>query len=413
MLLSLGKKIGFIILSFCAYIAGGQTSVNVLGQNITGSTNIVTTAVPFLMIAPDARANGMGEDGVASEPDANSTFWNPAKLAFVKDSFGFSESFLPWLRQLVPGINMNYLSGYFKLPHNQTLGFSWRLITYDSIQFTNNNGVAVGNFNPYEFALDVSYARQLSDNVSVGLTGRYIYSDITGASVVQGEYTHPGQSVAVDLSAYHKSNEINIFGKSTILSEGVCISNIGAKITYSNSGVANFLPTNLRLGGDWAIDINDKNKLCLLADANKLLVPTPPVYELNTVNGGVSFKNGQPVILAGMNPNVSVPQGMLQSFYDAPGGALEEWHEITWSTGVEYSYNERIFARVGYFYENPTKGGREFYTTGAGFKLAFVKIDAAYLIPITQQNPLQNTFCISASFNFQYKKQTNTSTKVS
>ncbi len=373
----------------------GQGGFSILGQN----QNANFTAVPFLLISPDARANGMGNAGVASEPDANSTFWNPAKLAFAKDTFGFSVSYMPWLRQVIPGINFSYLSFYYKLPNNQVLGASLRYFSYENIQFNNNNNIILGNFNPNELAFDLSYSRKLSNNWSIGFTMRYIYSDFTGASTVQGMYTHPAQSLAADISAFHQGNEINVFGKSSMISEGICISDMGPKISYSNSGVSLFLPTNLRTGAAFTMHFNDLNKLSIMEDVNKLLVPTPPVYRLTSSGGST------PVILAGMDPNVSVAQGMLQSFYDAPGGALEEFHEITWSTGVEYTYNNKFSARTGFFYEDPTKGGREYYTVGAGYRLLSLTVDVAYIIPVSQQNPLQNTLCISLSFNFLPKKK--------
>jgi hypothetical protein len=406
MSLSLGKKIASLLLLCVNIILAQNSGTNILGQNMFGNTNVVTTTVPFLLISPDARANGMGDAGVASEPDANSTHWNPAKLAFVKDTFGFSVSYLPWLRQLVSGINFSYLSFYYKLPANQTLGASLRYFSYNNIQFTNNNGVRIGNFSPDEFALDLCYSRKFGNNWSIGFSGRYIYSDLVGSSSVQGVYTQIVQDFCVDLSAYHKSNEINILGKSSFLSEGICISNIGPKIFYSNSGVSNFIPTNLRLGAAFTTNLNPKNELTITEDVNKLLVPTPPIYALTPSTGTPMISpNGQPVILAGMDPNVSVLQGMVQSFYDAPGGAQEEFNEITWSTGIEYSYNNRFMARTGFFYENVTKGGRQYYTVGAGFRLLSLSVDAAYFIPVSQQNPLQNTLCISLSFNFSPKKK--------
>ena len=371
-------------------------------QSLANNTNVVTTAVPFLLIGPDARAGGMGDAGAASTPDANSTHWNPSKLAFIPDSdkMGIAVSYAPWLRQLVPDINLSYLSFYYKLPNLQTIGASLRYFSLGNIEFTDNNGVAIGDFNPDEFALDVSYARQLSDKVSVGMTGRYIYSNLTGASAVQGEYTHPGQSFSVDISTYYRSKEINVGGKSSYVAFGACISNLGAKITYSNSGVANFLPTNLRLGPSLTMNLDKYNKIMFMFDANKLLVPTPPYYALSKISGGDSMKNGEPVLLAGYNPDVPITQGLVQSFYDAPGGGLEEFHEIDWCGGMEYTYDNQFAARAGFFYESPTKGGREYFTMGAGFRLTTLYIDAAYLIPISQQNPLQNTLRISLGFNF-------------
>lgn len=380
-----------------------QSKANVLGQNLANNVNVVTTAVPFLLISPDARAGGMGDAGVASSPDANSIHWNPAKLAFIPDSdkMGFSVSYAPWLRQLVPDINLSYLSFYYKLPNQQCIASSLRYFSLGNIEFTDNNGVTIGNFNPNELAWDVAYSRILSDNFSVGMAARYIYSNLTGASAVNGTYTHPGQSMGVDISAYYKSNEVQVGGKKSIIAGGLNISNLGPKISYSNSGQTDFLPTNLRLGGSLTMELDKYNKLAFILDITKLLVPTPPLYQLDSSGSpAINKSTGQPIITAGKNPNVGVAQGIFQSFDDAPGGALEEFHEIDWSGGMEYTYDNQFAARLGFFYESPTKGGREYFTMGAGFRLTTLYIDAAYLIPITQQNPLANTLRISLGFNF-------------
>jgi len=400
----------FLTLALTQGVFAQTGKANILGQNLAANVNVVTTAVPFLLIGPDARAGGLGDAGAASSPDCNSIHWNPAKLAFIPDSdkMGFSVSYAPWLRQLVPDINLSYLSFYYKLPSLQTIGASLRYFSLGNIEFTDNNGVTIGNFNPNEFALDVAYARQLSDNFSAGMTGRYIYSNLTGASAVQGEYTHPGESFSVDISAYYKSKEITVGGKNSYFAVGACISNLGAKITYSNSGVANFLPTNLRIGPSLTMNLDKYNKIMFLFDMNKLLVPTPPLYELSKVNGSDSMKNGEPVIEAGMDPNVGITQGLIQSFYDAPGGGQEEFNEIDWCGGMEYTYDNQFAARAGFFYENQTKGGRQYFTMGAGFRLTTLYIDAAYLIPISQQNPLQNTLRISLGFNFGKTKAKKT-----
>jgi hypothetical protein len=375
-----------------------QGSYNILGQNLN-SPNLIATAVPFLRLFPDARANGMGGVGVATEPDANSAFWNPAKFAFLNDSsqMGFSVSYIPLLRVEIPSINFSYASFYYKLPKNQVLACSFRDLIMNNVLFTDNNGITMGNFDSYEYAFDVTYSRKLSFNWSIGANARYIYSNLTGASAVQGEYVVPGQSVAVDISAYHKGNDSPFFNGDCNVSEGMCISNIGSKISYSNSGVSNFIPTNLRVGAAFNIHFDSYNKLSIMEDANKLLVPTPPVY--------VYSQAGYLVPINGMNPNVSATQGMIQSFYDAPGGALQEFQEITWSTGIEYTYNDKYSVRTGFFYEVPTQGGREYYSVGAGYRLLTLTVDAAYLMPVSQQSPLYNTLCISFTFNFSPKKK--------
>ncbi|HSY75818.1 MAG TPA: type IX secretion system outer membrane channel protein PorV [Bacteroidia bacterium] len=393
------------VFAFSPSLYAQTGKANVLGQSLGNNVNVVTTAVPFLLIGPDARAGGMGDAGVASTPDANSLHWNPSKLAFIPDSdkMGFSVSYAPWLRQLVPDINLSYLSFYYKLPDHQAIASSLRYFSLGNIEFTDNNGVTIGNFNPNEFALDVAYSRQLSDNFSVGMAARYIYSNLTGASAVQGEFTHPGQGAGVDISSYYRSKELSIGGKKSFIAAGICISNIGPKITYSNSGVASFIPINLRIGPSLTMDLDKYNKLSFCLDINKLLVPTPPLY-LQNKSGGDSVKNGQPVILAGKDPNVGVATGMIQSFSDAPGGGTEEFHEIDWCGGIEYTYDNQFSARTGFFYESVTKGGRQYFTMGASFRLTTLYIDAAYLIPISQQNPLQNTLRITLGFNFGKSK---------
>ncbi|HXP50199.1 MAG TPA: type IX secretion system outer membrane channel protein PorV, partial [Bacteroidia bacterium] len=326
---------------------------------------------------------------------------------FIPDSdkMGFSVSYAPWLRQLVPDINLSYLSFYYKLPDHQAIAASLRYFSLGNIEFTDNNGVTIGNFNPNELAFDVAYSRQLSDNFSVGMAARYIYSNLTGASAVSGVYTHPGQSLGVDISSFYTSKEVTVGDKKSTYAVGIDISNIGPKISYSNSGETDFLPTNMRLGGALNMELDKYNRLSFLVDATKLLVPTPPVYELNSSGSPViNPSTGLPVITAGQNPNVGPAQGIFQSFTDAPGGSLEEFHEIDWSGGMEYTYDNQFAARAGFFYEDKTKGGREYFTMGAGFRLTTLYIDAAYLIPISQQNPLQNTLRISLGFNFGKSK---------
>jgi hypothetical protein len=316
---------------------------------------------------------------------------------------GFSVSYAPWLRQLVPDINLAYLSWFYKLKGHQTIGGSLRYFSLGNIEFTDNNGVTTGSFNPNEYAIDFTYSRLLSDQWSVAMSARYIYSNLTGASAVQGVYTHPGQSLGVDVSSYYKTKDLQLAGKKSVVAAGICISNLGPKISYSNTAQSDFLPTNLRIGPSLTMNLDNYNKLSFLFDLNKLLVPTPPVYE--EVNGNpVIGPNGQPVIAAGMDPNVGPAQGIIQSFYDAPGGFTEQFREIDISGGSEYWYDNQFAFRLGFFYENPTKGGREYITMGAGFRLNILNIDAAYLIPISQQNPLQNTLRITLGFVFDKAK---------
>ncbi|HTA28719.1 MAG TPA: type IX secretion system outer membrane channel protein PorV [Bacteroidia bacterium] len=380
-------------------------SSNVLGQSLANNVNVVTTAVPFLLIGPDARAGGMGDAGVATTPDANSLGWNPAKLAFIDGDMGFSISYTPWLRQLVPDINLGYLSFYKKMKANQALGVAMRYFSLGNIDFTDANGNSIGSFTPAEYSLDVGYSLKLNENWGVGMAARYIYSNLTGAVNVGGEYTKPGRSLGVDISAFYKSKDLEWGGKKTTVSGGICISNMGPKIAYTQSGNADFLPTQLRLGPSITMNLDEFNKITWALDITKLLVPTPPVYKTDATGSPVILPNGQFALAAGDNPNVSVPQGMIQSFYDAPGGGLEEFHEINYATGFEYWYDNQFAARTGFFYESPTKGGRQYITFGAGFRLKVLNVDLSYLIPITQQNPLQNTLRLTLGFKFEKNKK--------
>ena len=389
-----------------SYSYAHSSSSNVLGQNLANNVNVVTTAVPFLLISPDAAAGGRGDAGVASTPDANSIHWNPAKLAFIDNEMGFSISYTPWLRQLVPDINLGYVSFYKKLKANQAFGVAMRYFSLGNIEFTDNGGISIGSFNPNEFSIDGAYSLKLNANWGVGMAARYIYSNLTGSVSVGGEYTKPGKSLGVDISAYYKSKELEWGGKKTTVSGGVCISNIGPKISYTNSGNSDFLPINLRIGPSITMNLDEYNKITWVLDLDKLLVPTPPYYKLD--------KNGSPIIdpntgkyeiLAGQDPNVGVPVGMIQSFSDAPGGGTEEFHEVDYATGFEYWYDNQFAARTGFFYESPTKGGREYITFGAGFRLKVLNVDLSYLVPITQQNPLQNTLRITLGFNFDKSKK--------
>ncbi|MCC6837858.1 MAG: type IX secretion system outer membrane channel protein PorV [Bacteroidia bacterium] len=371
--------------------------------------NTITTAVPFLLITPDSRAGGMGDVGVASSTDVNSIHWNPSKLAFADKKMGIGVSYTPWLRALVPDINLAYLSGYYKTKKRGTIGASLRYFSLGDITFTDNNGNTIGQFRPNEFAIDVAYAIKLSDNFSAGGAVRFVNSNLTGGALVEGSQTKAGRSIAVDVSALYKKDKIKLQDKKATAAVGLNISNIGSKMSYSDRGganSANFIPINLRLGGSLTVQLDDYNSIAIMADVNKLLVPTPPTYELDT-NGAVVYKGGQPVILAGKDPNRGVAEGMFGSFNDAPGGSKEELREINYSLGMEYWYNKLFAVRIGYFYEHPTKGNRQYFTLGAGVKYNVFGLDFAYLIPTQQRNPLENTLRFTLTFDFDAFKAQN------
>jgi hypothetical protein len=359
-------------------------------SELTGGLNTITTAVPFLLIAPDSKAGAMGDVGVATTPDANSMHWNPAKLAFTSEDMGATMSYVPWLRALVPDINLSYLAGYKKLNNDQVIGLELRYFSLGDITFTNITGDIVGQYKPHELALGSSYSRKLSRDFSLAISGRYIYSNLTGGQAAGGVETVAGQSIAADIAGYY-SKPIRIRDKDMDLAIGGNISNIGSKVSYTETSIRDFIPMNLRLGTALGTDIDDYNKISLAIDINKLLVPTPPI----TDDGEIKL---------GQSSDVGVVSGMLQSFGDAPGGFKEEMREINYSIGSEYWYANQFAIRAGYFFEHDTKGGRKFFTFGSGVKYSAFVLDFSYLINANNDagttNPLANTMRFSMTWNF-------------
>ncbi len=355
---------------------------------------VVTTAVPILQISPDARAGGMGDVGVASLPDANVIFWNPAKLAFLgEDASKLSLSYTPWLSRLVPDIDLAYLSYVRALGDRQGLGVSLRYFSLGEINFRDDQGNSTGTFSPYEFSADIAYSLKFSEQWSGGIALRYIFSDIAQGQIVQGLQTKPGQSVAADIAFYYKSRLINMQNgqKGTALF-GVNISNIGAKISYSESGQDDFIPTNLRLGGGYVWQFDTYNKVAFMLDMNKLLVPTPPVRDQST---------GE--VLEGKDDDVDPITGMIQALSPSakPDGFNELMREIVWNIGAEWTYNDLFMVRAGYQNEHETKGNRKYFTFGAGIAYNIFALDVAYLIPAnsTVRSPLENTLRFTLSFD--------------
>ncbi len=408
------------------YIAAGiflgaytEANAQVNNSNVSEvfELNTITTAVPFLLIAPDARGGALGDAGVSTSPDIASSHWNPSKLAFLEGSGGASISYSPWLRNLVGDISLSYVSGYYKLNRMSTLGASFRYFSLGDITFTDINGNTIGNFTPNELAFDVTYAMKLSERWAFAMTARYINSNLTQGITVNNQETSAGSSVAVDVSTYYENDEIQIGDYDAIFRAGANISNIGAKMSYTDNNESDFLPTNLRIGPSLSIEFDDYNTITILAEANKLLVPTPPIYKLDETGTIIRDSEGNPEILAGRDPNVGIVSGMLGSFSDAPGivesidangnaviqqGSVfrEEMNEITLSGGLEYWYDNQFAVRMGYFYEHPTKGNRQYFTVGLGLKLSVFSLDMAYLIANAQQNPLANTIRFSLNFDF-------------
>jgi hypothetical protein len=399
--MNLYKKI-IVAALLILFATQSYAQVNSWRDSLLGQINTITTAVPFLLIAPDARAGGMGDYGVATSPDPNSIHWNPAKLSFIDKKIGVSISYTPWLRALVNDIYLANISGYTKLKNDQAIGASLLYFSLGNIDFTNEQGEKTTSFNPNEFAFDVAYSRKLGEDFSGGLALRYIYSNLTGGAVISSGsiQTKAGTSVAADLSGYYRK-PLDMGGKKTVLAAGLNISNIGAKISYSTSAVKDFIPMNFRLGFNWRIDLDEYNTIAFGVDVNKLLVPTPPVYETDS-SGAYVYSHGTRVVKYGKDPsNISVAQSLFSSWSDAPAGFKEEMKEFTYSPGVEYWYDKQFAIRAGYFHEAETKGNRKFFTLGAGLRYNVFGLDFAYLIPTTQRNPLENTLRFTLLFNFE------------
>ncbi len=394
-------KRGFIVFSLIILAALSIQSQNynqVAGQD---GSRVITTAVPFLIIAPDARSGGMGEAGVASDPDANSMHWNPAKYAFIDKKFGFALSYSPWLRKLVNDINLAYLAGYYKIDDKSAVAASLLYFSLGEITFTDEFGGELGTYNPNEFSIDATYSRKFSEVISGAVAARFIYSNLTQGQFVQGAETSAGTSIAADAAVYYRK-PVDLGSMDGEVTWGINLSNIGNKISYSETAVKkDFIPTNLRIGAGFKMNFDDYNSLTALLDFNKLQVPTPPVYETDSASGlPVYDDEGNPVISKGRDPNVSPVQGIIQSWYDAPYGFSEEMREWAIAFGLEYWYAKQFSLRTGFFYEDATKGNRKFFTVGAGLRYSVFGLDLSYLIPMEQQHPLENTLRFTLIFNF-------------
>jgi hypothetical protein len=358
-------------------IIAGNTTVT--AQTTTAGTDIqaITTAVPFLMIAPDSRSGALGEAGVAITDNPNATHWNLSGLAFTEKKFGVGLSYTPWLRQLVPDINLSYLSGFYNLGERAgVIAASIRYFTLGKIEFTDENAVKYGEFNANEFAIDAGYTRKVTDNFSAGVQLRFIYSNLAANARVGSFDTKPGTSIAGDINMLY-TKDFTAGSTPLTFNWGLNISNIGAKISYTNSNNRDFIPTNLRAGIALKAAMDEYNSITLLTDVNKLMVPS---------EGGQSDK--------------TLIDGMFGSFADAPGGFTEELSEFNFSAGLEYWYNNLFAARAGLFLENAEKGNRKFVTLGAGVKYNVFALDFAYLASLQQAHPLQNTLRFSLSFAF-------------
>ncbi|HQV53935.1 MAG TPA: type IX secretion system outer membrane channel protein PorV [Chitinophagaceae bacterium] len=368
------------ILLFC----GLNTTVKAQVEPI----NVVTTAVPFLRISPDARSGGMGDLGVATSPDAYSGLWNGGKVAFNTGKAGVGATYTPWLKDLVNDVYLATFAGYYKFADNQAIHGSVRYFSLGNITFTDNLGNDFGSYRPREFGIDVGYSRKLNAKNGVGVTLKFINSNLAGNTTVGSTTYKAGNAVAADLSYFHTGIGANGSGWNF----GAVLSNLGSKISYTdNADAKDFIPANLGIGTNYTKQMNAQNKISFGVELNKLLVPTPPE---------------DPATPAQLTEyrNKSVIGSWFSSFGDAPGGFGEEIKEFQASLGAEYTYNNQFSLRAGYFYENKTKGNRRYFTAGLGVKYNVFGFNFAYLVPTgsgVSRNPLSNTLRFSVIFDFE------------
>lgn len=349
--------------------------------------NPVNTSVTSQTIAPDARSAGMGDVGVATDPDVVSQYWNPAKYPFTISRAGVALNYTPWLRELVNDMDLAYLAGYYRIGDYSAVSASLRYFSLGEVFLgTSDDAMTI---NPYEMSLDVAYSLMLSEKFSIGAAVRWIYSDLTYDYTSD---TAPGSAFAADLACYYQ-NYINLGQRECQLGLGLNISNIGSKISFGGDNNAEFIPTNMRLGASLMIPIDEYNRFTIAADATKLLVPTYPKQE-----DGESTEDYQERVQKDYY-DVSSISGIFKSFGDAPGGFKEELQEVQWSVGGEYVYHDKFALRAGYHHESANKGNRKYFTVGAGFKMSVFSLDAGYVIATAKSNPLDQTLRFSLSFD--------------
>ena len=349
--------------------------------------NPVNTSVTSQTIAPDASSAGMGDVGVATDPDVVSQYWNPAKYPFTISRAGVALNYTPWLRELVNDMDLAYLAGYYRIGDYSAVSASLRYFSLGEVFLgTSDDAMTI---NPYEMSLDVAYSLMLSETFSIGAAVRWIYSDLTYDYTSD---TAPGSAFAADLACYYQ-NYINLGQRECQLGLGLNISNIGSKISFGGDNNSEFIPTNMRLGASLMIPIDEYNRFTIAADANKLLVPTYPKQE-----DGESTEDYQERVQKNYY-DVSSISGIFKSFGDAPGGLKEKLQEVQWSVGGEYVYHDKFALRAGYHHESANKGNRKYFTVGAGFKMSVFSLDAGYVIATAKSNPLDQTLRFSLSFD--------------
>lgn len=405
-----------ICLSF-PYFLSAQGEASVTDEKL--QLNTITTSMPFLAITPESRGGGMGDAGTALSASSTSIFWNTAMLNFAEDRSELSISYTPWLRKLTNDISLSYLSGYYKLNNRMAVTGALRFFSLGEITFTDASGNYIRDDKPSEFELAGGYAFKLSERSSIGVNGKFAYSNLTGGLTVAGATTKPGVAGIADISYAYNNDDVRLGGVKGTYTFGATINNIGNKVSYSELSRRDFIPMNLRIGNAYTAKLDDYNKLTFSIDIQKLLVPTPPVRML---------VSGESTIVAGMNNDVGVISGLVQSFYDAPGTLAEDANgdyiqnadgtyqivkgsrfkeeitEINIAAGMEYWYANVFALRGGFFYEAPNKGARQFFTFGASFQYNIFGIDISYLAALKRDNPLANTLRFTLRFKLGSKK---------
>ena len=383
-----------IILSLAALVL----TVSLSAQT-TETPNPVITAMPSLSIAPDARAAGLGDVGVATEADFNSQYWNPAKYAYMYSKGGITANYTPWLRKLVGDIDLAYLAGFYNFGDlGGGIGASFTYFSMGDVALTSLDGTKLQDVRPNEWALDLSYFRKLHEYVSMSVAVRFLYSDLNNgynSSTTGGTEMHPAWSMAADIGLYYRQ-PIELKSGTSHFTLGFTLKNLGGKMTYADDGSSNFIPASMNIGVGYEIPLNKYNFLTLNLEANKMLVPTRrSKYTAGfDVNDETTWQMSQTDYSA-LNP----ARGWLMSFADAPMGSKEEFNEVRWGAGIEYSYNKQFFARVGYSYENYYKGNRNVVTFGAGFHLSIVTLDVSYCVGLAASNPLDQTMRFTLGFD--------------
>lgn len=371
-------KIALLLMSFLAF----ATTIKADGEK--DKFNPVSTAVNSLKIGPDARAGGLGDIGAATDPDVNSQAWNPAKYPFCISRAGIAVNYTPWLRKIVNDIDLAYVAGYMRLGDYTAISSSLRYFSLGEVDAGENMSIK-----PYEMAFDIGVSRMLSENFSAAIALRYIRSDLSGN---YSDDTKPGNAFAADVAMYY--NKYVVMGsRECQLGLGLNISNIGSKMKFEDENTY-FIPTNLRLGVNYLIPINEYNKIAFGLDLNKLLVPTMPRQKDD--ESGEDYQQRLQKDYFDMSPIT----GIFKSFGDAPGGFSEELKEIQWNFGVEYTYNDKFILRAGYHDEDKDKGNRKYFTVGAGFRMNVFSIDAGYVLSTAASNPLDQTLRVSLAFDF-------------